>query len=148
MVFTRDIIGKFLSQNESTMVCHPHADQQIAIWLNSIPSRVYFDDGRLHHHPRASHVKQFQNAVNVCDRYLGIHGVYQNLMPVLHRTSNDGPKQDIPQINNYRISCPHWGFNWAEIESHYRVEPKSCIQNPDWTDNHVMWRGAEEGQFW
>jgi len=33
MLFSPDIIHKFLSQNESTMLCHPHADQQIGLWL-------------------------------------------------------------------------------------------------------------------
>jgi len=148
MVFTRDVIDKFLSQNQSTMLCHPHADQQIAIWLNDIPSRVYFDDRRLHHHPRAFHSKAFENAVNVCDHYLGIHGAYQHLMSKFHRTSKDGAKLGmIPEIKDYKSSCPHWGFKWTEMGGHYKHEPKPCSQNHDWSGGHAMWKGAEEGQW-
>ncbi|XP_068728372.1 beta-1,3-galactosyltransferase sqv-2-like isoform X2 [Montipora capricornis] len=46
MIFTPDIISKFLSQNKSTMLCHPHADQQIGLWLNGIPTKQFIHDSR------------------------------------------------------------------------------------------------------
>ncbi|KAK3710645.1 hypothetical protein QZH41_001943 [Actinostola sp. cb2023] len=144
MVFTNDVIERFLSQNETTMLCHPHADQQIAIWLNDIPSRIYFNDGRLHHYPRASHSKMFTNVTNVCDTFLGIHGAYKQQMAFFHRTSNDGKNNSFPQIPDFRSQCPYWGFNWTVMGGPYRFEPKPCVDDPDWSLGNDLWRGAEE----
>ena len=64
LLFSKNIIQQFLAQNESTMLCHPHADQQIGIWLQDIKIKQYFHDTRLYHHPPASYAPQFQNATN------------------------------------------------------------------------------------
>ena len=55
-----------LAQNESTMLCHPHADQQIGLWLNKIFRKTFFHDTRLHDHPPASFTRTFDKIKNVC----------------------------------------------------------------------------------
>ena len=70
MVFSRDIVETFLTQDARTMLCHPHADQQIALWLNKISDKVYFHDHRLNHWVPATFDWQ---AKNICDKYLGVH---------------------------------------------------------------------------
>ncbi|CAH3044378.1 unnamed protein product [Porites lobata] len=44
MIFTEDIIQKFLAQNKSSMLCHPNADQQVMLWLSNIVNKIYFHD--------------------------------------------------------------------------------------------------------
>ena len=44
MIFSEDIIQKFLAQNKSSMLCHPHADQQVMLWLSNIVNKIYFHD--------------------------------------------------------------------------------------------------------
>lgn len=95
MIFTRDIIQTFLAQNESSMLCHPHADQQIGLWLNQITRKIFFHDKRLYHHPPASFSPKFQNITNVCDSYLGVHGTYVDKMRYFGRNANDSAKNPI-----------------------------------------------------
>jgi hypothetical protein len=148
MVFTKDIIERFASQNKTTMLCHPHADQQIALWLNDIPSKLYFNDERLHHYPRASQTKQFDNATNVCDWYLGVHGAYGNKMLHFDKASNDNKTdKKVPEIKDFESSCKNKGFKWTEMGGHYKFEPKPCIDKPNWSLGHTNWKGAEEGQW-
>ena len=65
MIFSEDIIQKFLAQNESSMLCHPRADQQVMLWLSNILHKTYFHDTRLHHQPPASFVARFSSISNV-----------------------------------------------------------------------------------
>ncbi|CAH3044396.1 unnamed protein product [Porites lobata] len=44
MIFSEDIIQKLLAQNKSSMLCHPHADQQVMLWLSNIVNKIYFHD--------------------------------------------------------------------------------------------------------
>ena len=142
MIFTRDIIQTFLAQNESSMLCHPHADQQIGLWLNQITRKIFFHDKRLYHHPPASFSPKFQNITNVCDSYLGVHGTYVDKMRYFGRNANDSAKKShsIPKFYSF---CPTTKFDYRFMHRTFRFEPKLCKDNPTWNVERTMFVGRE-----
>lgn len=147
MVFTKDIISRFLSQNQTSMYCHPHADQQIALWLNDIPSKLYFHDDRLHHYPPAARMPKFAGIKNICDNYMGLHGAYGDKMFEYHKASNDGKKKNVPNLRKFDTYCSQNTFNWTKMGPDYRFEPKLCNKKPNWSLGHDSWKGGEAGQW-
>ena len=145
MIFTKDIIQKFLGQNESSMLCHPHADQQVMLWLRKIRKKTYFHDTRLHHQPPASHVPRFSKIRRVCNSYLGVHGAYGKTMYHLGLRANDNAKNVSP-IPEFARFCKNTKFNYHVFNSMWRYVPKPCKDNPAWNLGDEMWFGNEVGQ--
>lgn len=148
MIFSQDVIYKFLSQNDSTMLCHVHADQQIGLWLNNIPEMdlLYFHDTRLYHHPPASFSPQFDNITNVCDWYLALHGTYEEKMRYFGLNENDGTKNVFP-IPNFSFFCQTTRFDYRQFEPKFRFEPKPCKDNPSWGLERTMFVGRENSTW-
>jgi len=143
MIFTPDIIDKFLSQNESTRLCHPHADQQIGIWLNDIPTRHLVHDSRLYHTVEpASFSPHFSDVTNVCDSYLGIHGTYVDKMRYFGVNSNDGMKNEsaFPAFSTF---CGVRKFDYRVFGPRWRYEPKLCKDSPTWDTSKQIYIGRE-----
>ena len=98
ILFTSDVIERFLSQDPQRILCHAHADQQIPVWINKLytynnNSLIYFDDRRLHHYPLARRLSnKFNKLTRVCDTYLGIHGTPPGMMRNVWRDSGDVPE--------------------------------------------------------
>lgn len=137
MMFSRDIIDKFLNQDARTMLCHPHADQQIAMWLNNISSRLFFHDVRL------NHVGEFDwQARNVCVTHMGVHRAFASRMLRLSKTSEDGAKT-VPPISNFSLYCGYDTFDYKKLGKSYRYEPKPCVENAIWVKHHRLWIGEE-----
>ena len=148
MIFTPDIIDKFLSQNESTRLCHPHADQQIGIWLNDIPSRHLVHDSRLHHADApASFSPQFVNVTNVCDSYLGIHGTYEDKMRYFGVNSNDSMKVESP-FPDFSTFCQTKTFDYRIFNKEWKYQPKLCKDNPRWNVGRTIYVGRENRPPW
>ena len=145
MIFSEDIIQKFLAQNESSMLCHPHADQQVMLWLSNILHKTYFHDTRLHHQPPASFVARFSNISNVCDSHLGAHGAYGKTMYYLGLRANDSAKE-VSTIPDFARFCKNKKFDHRVFNSKWRYEPKPCKNNPTWNLGNEMWLGKEAGQ--
>ena len=139
MLYSRNIIDRFLTQDARTMLCHPHADQQISIWLNNISDRVYFHDNRLHH--RVSDSFDWQTR-DVCDTYLGVHRAFAGRMLQLGKDSGDGAKKVTP-VANYSVHCKSNTFDYKSFGGQYFYEPKPCIENVLWVKSHRLWIGAE-----
>ena len=142
MVFSKDVIHKFLSQNESTMLCHPHADQQIGLWLNNISKKIFFHDTRLHDSPPASFSHTFDKITNVCDSYLGVHGAYVEKMRYLGLNANDSTKDILP-IPKFSSFCQNKRFDYRVFNPEWRYEPKLCKDNPTWNVERKMYVGRE-----
>ena len=142
MIFSKDIIHKFLAQNESTMLCHPHADQQIGLWLDTISKKVFFHDTRLHDSPPASFTRSFDNIKNVCDSYLGVHGAYVDKMRYLGLNANDSIKyvHPIPKFSSF---CPFTRFDPHVFNREWRFDPRPCKDNPTWNVERKMYVGRE-----
>ena len=137
MMFSRDIIDKFLNQDARTMLCHPHADQQIGMWLNNISGRLLFHDVRL------NHVREFDwRARNVCATYMGVHQAFASRMLQLAKTSEDGAKT-VPPISKFSSYCKYDTFDYRKLGGRYFYEPKPCVENTIWVKNHRLWLGEE-----
>ena len=142
-ILSQDIIHKFMSQNKSTMLCHPFGDQQIALWLMNIPTKLYFHDARLHHDPPASYFPKLKNVTNVCDSYLALHGTYPEKMRYFGKNSNDSAK-DVHPIPNFSSYCGTLLFDYRRFRGSYRYDPKPCIDNPSWNLQHKIYAGREK----
>ena len=140
MLFSSDIIDKFLNQDARTMLCHPHAGQQIGIWLNNISGRLFFHDVRL------NHVRAFDwQARNVCVTYMGVHRAFASRMLQLAKTSEDGAKT-VPPISKFSSYCEYDTFDHRRLHDPYFYEPKPCVENSIGVKSHRMWLG-EEGRI-
>ncbi|KAJ7386562.1 hypothetical protein OS493_008699 [Desmophyllum pertusum] len=152
ILFTSDVIERFLSQDPGSMLCHPHADQQISVWLNKLyrynQTLVHFDDHRLHHFPPARELDIFYNVSRVCDSHLGVHGSSPEMIRNFWRNSGDGARLIILSLTLTRITetC-HFPnvFNISKIFGPYQFELRPCIANPRWTANEGMWLGITLG---
>ena len=136
VIFTGDVIHKFLAQDENKMLCHPFADQQIGLWMKNLTKR-YFHDPRLHHDPPASFMPKFKNMSNVCDSYVGVHGTYENQMRKFGQRDNDGekPAMATPDFSRY---CRTTRFDHRVFGAKYNFQPRPCIENPTWNNSTVM----------
>ena len=143
MLLSQDIIHKFLSQNKSTMLCHPFGGQQVALWLKNIPTKLYFHDARVHHDPPASYFPKFKDATNVCDSYLGLHGTYPEKMRYFGKNSNDGAK-DVHPIPNFSSYCGTSTFDHRRFHAPFKYDPKPCINNPSWDIENDFFAGREK----
>ena len=149
IVFSADVIERFLSQDPRRVVCHPHSDQQIAFWLRSLygnkSSLIEFDDHRLHHYPPARDLEIFKNFPRVCDKYLGVHGSSPDMIRNLSRDSGDQYsliKRPLP-LTRITETChlPNV-FNISLMAGMYQFELRPCISNPRWTPGEGMWQGT------
>lgn len=146
VIFSRDIIHKFLAQDKNKMLCHPFGDQTYSLWLNNM-NKSYFHDTRLHHDPPASFSPVFENITNVCDSYIGIHGTYEKKMREFGLNANDGAKDlgslTIPSFSTF---CATTKFDHRVFISKYNFEPKPCIENPTWINSTKMYIFGREKQ--
>ena len=140
MIFSKDIIQKFLAQNESSMLCHPHADQQVMLWLSNILPKTYFHDTRLHHAPPTSFVARLSKISNVCDSHLGAHGAYPKSMYYLGMRANDH-NEEVSTIPHFARFCTNTKFDHRAFNPEWRYEPKPCKGNPTWNLGNKMWVG-------
>lgn len=141
MIFTPDIIESFLKQDARTMLCHPHADQQIAIWLNNMSNRVYFHDERLILDRKDSFDV---GAGNVCEKYLGIHQAYAPQMLLLGKNSGDNGAKQVPPVSNFSEHCKHTTFNYKVFEGgDFFFKPRPCVSNIEWVKTNRLWIGRE-----
>lgn len=141
VIFSGDMIHKFLAQDENKMLCHPFADQQFSIWLKSM-TKVYFHDNRLHHDTPASFLPKFKRIKNVCDSYIGMHGTYVGEMRRFGRNANDGAKE-VTTMAKFSTFCPFTRFDHRRFVPKYRFDPKPCIQNPTWNNSRFIGREDE-----
>ena len=141
-LFSADVIDNFLTQDPRSMLCHPFGDQTFSLWINATGVNLTeFHDQRLHHTPRAGKMKKFFSMKSVCDKYIGIHGSYNNLMPRLWKNSNDAPKNITP-VTLLRATCDGPKvFDVSKFRGIYRHEPKPCIEGFNW--GPIPWRSKE-----
>ena len=149
IVFSTDVIERFLSQDPRSIVCHPHSDQQIAFWLGSLyggkTSLIEFNDRRLHHYPPARQLEKFKNFPQVCRTYLGVHGSSPEMIRNFGRDSGDAPSWVTRSLALTRLTktCHFRNvFNISLVAGMYKFELRPCIANPRWTPGEGMWRGT------
>ena len=124
-------VQKFMAQDESSMMFHPHVDQRAMLWLNNILSKTYFCDTRLHHEPPASIFFHLSVILNFCDICLGVHGAYDKTMRSLGLTANDNAK-DFSTIPEFSSFCKNTKFDYHAFYPKWKYEPKPCKDNLTW----------------
>ena len=152
IIFSSDVIEQFLSQDPQTILCHPHSDQQIAVWLSTLygskKSLIEFHDGRLHHYPPARKLDKFKNLPQVCDNFLGVHGSSPEMIKKFGRNSADRRRiLKLPKLTRITETC-HFPnvFNISKVAGMYQFDLRPCITNPRWTPGEGMWRGTQWDQ--
>ena len=144
-LFSEDVIEKFLAQDLRAMLCHPFGDQTFTLWINATGVNLTdFDDHRLHYWPPASKLREFISMTNVCDKFMGVHGSYPDLMQYLWRNSNDGPK-NITELRLLRNTCSLLKvFDVNTFAGIYKHKPKLCLDKPRWDSKLKSWQGSEK----
>jgi len=148
-LFTHDVIVRILSQDPQRMLCHPHADQELPIWMDSVFNKTddvtHFDDKRLYHYPPARTVDRFKNLANACDSHMGIHGSSPELMRIFWKSSNDTAKE-VTTITEISATCKRpFIFDITFMALPCKFDLRPCIKNPQWTPGETMWAGALSG---
>ncbi|XP_068675382.1 uncharacterized protein [Montipora foliosa] len=148
-LFTHDVIVRFLSQDPQRILCYPHADQQIPIWINSVFNKgdnlISFDDRRLHHPKNPNKVKIFEKLTNTCDSFMGIHGSSPELMQRFWKYSNDKAKE-ITLLTEISQTCNKpFVFDISKMGKAFRFDLRPCLQNPRWAPGEIMWTGIHSG---
>ena len=154
ILFSRDLVEKFLSQNPGDIKGHPWADQMIATWVQDLKlNNLYNHDNRLYHHPplgnNVSFIKdQFKK---VCRKYIGVHGSYPEHMRSLWKL-REGKEYAGVELDEYTTKCglPQI-FLWNVFTDKWKYKPKKLISDPKWDtykqdlDKHV-YVGRQEGE--
>lgn len=143
-LFSQDVIQQFLSQDPQTMLCHPFGDQTFTLWINASTLNLNdFNDHRLHYWPPAGKLEKFYSIKNVCDKFLGIHGSYPDVMRYLWLNNNDSPK-DITDLTLLRESCFFQKvFDVNKFKGVYSHKPRRCLEKPRWVSMLKSWAGSE-----
>ena len=151
ILFSRDVIKEFLTQDPNKMLCHPWADQMIASWSKVLEMTFLFrHDNRIHHTPIVSQQPELRKIPDVCKYFISIHGTYPDDMKLFwtHR----GPKrpEERPAKDLFMNSavCPiKVPFNWRGFGAEWRYEPKFCINKPTWnTSGQFILKGSYGGR--
>ena len=121
MLLSNMLIDSFLARRDS-LLCHPLADQQVALWLNNETHVEIFHDYRVHHYPPAAEVPGLRENPNVCEKYVALRGssnsdmylywdatvnqVREHFQKKVHRRSLRSPK------THTCIQKDKKGYNW------------------------------------
>eukprot|EP00794_Sanderia_malayensis_P004872 gene4872-5511_t len=139
VMFSDDLISKFLAQDGAKMLCHPYGDQQIAIWEQELglnqTQLIRVDNMRIHHSPPASHEARLKSQVGLCDRYIALHGLYKDDMLEFWARRGDGNATKYSAYTDSIVGqhCSHEPFlNWRAMGGMYYQEPKPCRNKPAW----------------
>ena len=147
VLFSIDVIEQFLAQDLRSMLCHPFGDQTFTLWINATGINLTdFDDHRLHHWPPAGKINKFFSMTSICDKHIGIHGSYPDLMRRLSMNSGDGPKPITP-VTLLSDACPLpkvFDVDKVELEGVYKFSPKLCLEKPRWVSSLKSWQGAQK----
>ena len=153
LLLTKDLIQEALSKFNSTLECHPFADQAVALWMIQSKYNVtyFYDNERVIHQVTAINEKKFATP-DICDRYLSLHGSYPGVMAKYWLVSEQRRLQilkarhyNIPAIPRYQDKCKFsttvFDFNnfWPE----FRFNTKLCKDKPEWSNSNADYRGRE-----
>lgn len=148
IMFSYDLVLKYLSQNPYRMRCHVFGDQQIAIWMNDLdlnPAEILTHDDRIHHSPPASNMQQyFYELDDICKKHIILHGVYPTVMESFWELNR---KQDYEKYKpvKFEIACDKPpSFHWYALGYKHMYQPKYCINRPTWM---ILYLQSKDGSF-
>jgi len=154
MLFSRDLVEAFLSQDPLLIKGHPWADEMVATWVHELRlQKIYNHEPRLHHMPMLLVIMNVKDVFkNVCSKYIGVHGSYPKYMKILWGLREEYQEPRNVSLNKYTKECnvPHI-FVWEDMPGLWRYEPKRFITNPVWDTRKQesgknYYVGREEGR--
>ena len=143
ILLSKDVIDLFLGQDPFQMLCHPFADQAVAVWKQqlNLPD-FYRGDSRLHHDPPASFLKKFQTLSNLCHSYIGIHGTYHKEMRKFWKNRGNTTSKllnDTKILDYFFAECAFkQTMDWRQFRPEWNYPPRRCIENPTWNTLHLI----------
>ena len=135
IMFSHDAVRSFVTQDPSTMLCHPWTGTMIASWSNNLNMTYFFrHDNRIHHTP-VSRMVQIRKMSEVCKSFISVHGTYPDDMHLFgtHRgpkEPTDKPARDL--FMNSHVVPMKFKFNWRDSSPPWRFETKLCATKPTW----------------
>lgn len=137
VLFSNDVIEKFLSQDPSKMKCHPLADIMIAEWAKDLNMRnIFHHDNRVHHVPVIRDKPSLRNEQNICSKYIALHGCYHHDMLLLWEHRGTINKRNGTLKDHSTLYAADGKFDWKMFI--WRFEPKLCITNPTWDTSTLV----------
>ena len=138
ILFSKDVIQRYLSQDPLTMKCLPIADQMIPLWTLEVNlPNIFHHDPRLHNAPIVKLKPILHNIDNICDKYIGIHGSYEDDIKKFWEKRGVNNKYKGNLITNSFQPPMDASFKWEIFDDKWRFEPKLCIKNPTWDTSHL-----------
>ena len=134
ILFSKDLLQHFLTQDSEQIKCHPSAGQMIGAWTKDLNmTRIFRHDSRLHHATNLVKKPPLRRERNLCSKYIGIHGVYALDMKLLWRHRGTKNAKRIGNlVTNSKFCGVSSGYVWQKFSFPWRLEPKPCIKNPKW----------------
>lgn len=139
LLFSREIVHKFVAQNESEIMCTAYGGQNVGIWLMDLKLKgVLYHDRFLHHTPTVQEKPSLKLIKNVCDKYSGIHGAYPGDMEILWGNRGSGDIYGVSRtlFSHCAICSKKYVMNWQVFAGKYKQIPKRCIENPIYKGSH------------
>lgn len=153
LLISKDLIQEIMEKRQNrTLLCHPYGDQAVAMWINRSQKNItYFMDNDRIVHKSAGRDANFYR-MNVCDKYLSLHGTYPKAMRQLwllttsiqNKYYND-LKYEVPGIAKFSDLCKFSPvFEYDAFLPEYQFKPKLCHLKPKWTISKTRHSGREE----
>ena len=154
LMLTRNLVDEVLSKINSTLPCHPFADQAVALWV--IHSRYnvtyFYDNERVINKATAFKVQEYLKP-DICEKYLSLHGSYPRFMKMywnITRTNRSMKKKQrrysIPAIPYYLDKCPYDNkvFDLKNFWPQFRYDTKPCKEEPRWPNSNEVFPSRED----
>ena len=142
ILLTSDLIRSILARKDTTLLCHPFADQSIGLWMNSVPNLLTFADSNRLGDPRRLEKIKLQKGREICHTKLGIHKSYPDDMRHWWNTYLHEEKQVNPQVPPISYSC-HLPIGINESKYGGPYTPKLCKDRPIWNFGEFF-KGSQE----
>ena len=148
LLFSRDLLMRFLGQDPQKIKCHPWADQMIGAWAEDLNiTKSFRHDPRLHHVPVVSKEPSLRTKKNLCQKYMGIHGCYAKDMLLLWENRGTNLTSKGTLKTNSLLCIDDSGFKWDKFSWIWKYKPEPCISNPAWnTSKQTLSGGAYTGR--
>lgn len=145
MMFSRDLLQKFLDQDPLKMKCHPLGDQMVSVWMNELNlTDILRNDVRLHHDPIFAKAPELQTHRNVCRQYMGIHGCRPTEIRSLWKRRGQYLKRNLTLLEHTDVCGKN--FTWEAFNIFWRYKPKLCITDPQWNTSRLFKENSYPGR--
>lgn len=154
LMLTSNLVQEALSKLNSTLQCHPFADQAVALWMIESEFNVtyFYDNDRVVNRATAFHAKEYL-AQDICNKYLSLHGSYPRFMRmywnkmISDRTLKENFRTyNIPAIPRYSDKCQFSNkvFDFNNLWPQFRFHTKPCKNEPKWPNSDEIFPSRED----